>query len=433
MNHGSLFSGIGGFDLAAQWMGWNNVFHCEINEFARRNLKYYWPKSIDYENIRTTDFTIHRGNIDVLSGGFPCQPFSTAGRRKGTEDTRYLWPEMLRAIREIRPKWVVGENVYGLISWDGGLVLDQVCSDLENEGFEVLPIVLPAAGVNAPHKRDRIFFVAHSKSSGTREDIGGLWGMFDGRCERTKNDASDATTKIAENTNISGRVHGESEEERTEVRQQRDFGTRGSDGIHLSEGISSNTNNTRDSSQEFRVNQERKKEEQKQLRLPFTEFGGLSDAWDSSATKGEELRNEKDRKLGRTITNTIGIGGIQDERGDNRKSNEFNEVGETKSVTNTNTQRWEERNISKESSGEKFISGGANEREDSSKFGKPRNWDNFPTQSPVCSGDDGFSRKLDGIAFSKWRNESIKGYGNAIVPQVVIPIFKVIQKLEIGE
>ena len=160
MNHGSLFSGIGGFDLAAEWMGWENKFHCDINPFSRKICKYYWPEAVSYDNIKTTDFTLWRGKIDVLSGGFPCQPFSTAGKRMGKEDERHLWPEMLRAIREIQPRYVVGENVRGIASWSDGLVFEEVCSDLESQGYEVQAFLLPAVAINAPHKRDRFYFVA---------------------------------------------------------------------------------------------------------------------------------------------------------------------------------------------------------------------------------------------------------------------------------
>jgi DNA (cytosine-5)-methyltransferase 1 len=162
MRHGSLFSGIGGFDLAAEWMGWENVFHCEWNKFGQQVLKYYWPKAISYEDITKTDFTIHRGRIDIITGGFPCQPYSSAGKRLGKEDERHLWPEMLRCIREVKPRWVVGENVLGLVNWNGGLVFNEVQADLEAEGYSVQPYVLPAVSVNAPHRRDRIWFVAHS-------------------------------------------------------------------------------------------------------------------------------------------------------------------------------------------------------------------------------------------------------------------------------
>lgn len=162
MRHGSLFSGIGGFDLAAEWMGWENVFHCEWNPFGQKVLKYYWPNSISYNDITKTDFSIHRGSIDIITGGFPCQPYSSAGKRLGKEDERHLWPEMLRAISEIKPRWVVGENVLGLTNWNGGMVFNEVQVDLETQGYEVQPFILPAAAVNAPHRRDRVWFVANS-------------------------------------------------------------------------------------------------------------------------------------------------------------------------------------------------------------------------------------------------------------------------------
>ena len=162
MTHASLFSGIGGFDLAADWTGWKNLFNCEKDPFCRQILNYYWPQAISYEDIKTTDFKPHREAIDVLTGGFPCQPFSTAGKRAGADDDRYLWPEMLRAIREIHPRVIVAENVPGLLTIGQGLVFEQVCTDLEGEGYEVQPFIIPACGVNAPHRRDRVWFVAYS-------------------------------------------------------------------------------------------------------------------------------------------------------------------------------------------------------------------------------------------------------------------------------
>jgi DNA (cytosine-5)-methyltransferase 1 len=166
MKHGSLFSGIGGFDLAAEWIGWENMFHCEWNPFGQKVLKYYWPNAISYGDITKTDFNVHRGKIDILTGGFPCQPYSTAGTRKGKEDNRHKWPQMLRAIREIQPTWVVGENVPGLLNWERGMVLAEIKADLEAAGFEVFPsLVLPACGKNAPHRRDRLWVVAYSKSN----------------------------------------------------------------------------------------------------------------------------------------------------------------------------------------------------------------------------------------------------------------------------
>jgi len=163
MTHASLFSGIGGFDLAAQWMGWENLFHCEWNPFCQTVLKHYWPNATTYTDITKTDFAIWRGRVDILTGGFPCQPFSNIGERKGTKDDRHLWPEMLRAIKEIRAPHIVGENVSGLINWDGGVVFDQVLSDLENEGYETQSFVLPACSVGAGHRRDRVWIIAHSE------------------------------------------------------------------------------------------------------------------------------------------------------------------------------------------------------------------------------------------------------------------------------
>ena len=166
MTHGSLFSGIGGFDLAAEWMGWENKFHCEWNEFGQRVLHHYWPEAELFTDITKSDFKKYANKIDVLTGGFPCQPYSAAGKRLGKEDERHLWPEMLRAIREIAPCYVVGENVRGLTNWNGGLVFDEVCADLENLGYQVAPYLIPAVAVNAPHKRERIWFVAHSMCEG---------------------------------------------------------------------------------------------------------------------------------------------------------------------------------------------------------------------------------------------------------------------------
>jgi DNA-cytosine methyltransferase len=157
-------------------MGWENVFHVERDPFCRQVLAHHFPESQSFDDVKAFDATPFRGRIRVLSGGFPCQPFSAAGKRAGTSDDRYLWPEMFRIIREARPTYVVAENVRGLISWNEGLVLDTVCADLEGEGYEVFPVVLPAASVNAPHRRDRIWIVArdtNNKRYSSKQEISG--------------------------------------------------------------------------------------------------------------------------------------------------------------------------------------------------------------------------------------------------------------------
>lgn len=159
--HISFFSGLRGFDLAAEKAGWENVATVEIDQKLNRRFAKKYPNATQYEDIRQTDLLPYRGAIDVVSAGWPCQPVSSAGKRKGRDDLRFLWPESIRGIREIQPEWVVGENVRGIVSIERGMVFEQVCADLENEGYEVQPFLLPAAGVNAPHERYRVWFVAH--------------------------------------------------------------------------------------------------------------------------------------------------------------------------------------------------------------------------------------------------------------------------------
>lgn len=165
IKHLDLFSGIGGFAIAAE-MAFGEVDHifCDNEAFAQAVLRKHWPNAPIHDDIRTLDGT-KLGHIDLLTGGFPCQPFSAAGRRRGTEDDRHLWPEMLRVIREVRPTYVLGENVGGFLTWDGGMVFEQVCADLEKEGYEVCPLVIPACAVNAPHRRDRVWIAAHAIGS----------------------------------------------------------------------------------------------------------------------------------------------------------------------------------------------------------------------------------------------------------------------------
>jgi DNA (cytosine-5)-methyltransferase 1 len=192
--HLDLFSGIGGFAYAVDQV-WDNVEHifCEIDPYCQQVLKKHWKGVTIYGDIREliTDTENQRlegaseiekneysrwGHISLLTGGFPCQPFSQAGKRKGTSDNRYLWKEMLRVIQLTKPTWIIGENVGGLVTWNEGLVLEQVCTDLEAEGYEVQPFIIPACAVNAPHRRDRVWIVANrqiAKLTGNRSKQGG--------------------------------------------------------------------------------------------------------------------------------------------------------------------------------------------------------------------------------------------------------------------
>ena len=193
MVHGSTFSGIGAAEIAAEMLGWKNAFHCEINPFPRQVLDYHYPDAESYEDITKTDFSKWRGKIDVLTGGFPCQPFSYAGKRRGSEDDRYLWPYMLRCIQQVRPTWFIGENVAGITTMvfpgevskvgSGGTIFDEtdymarderfiieeICQQLEDCGYSVQPMLIPACAVRAPHRRDRVFIVGKRLATDTSE------------------------------------------------------------------------------------------------------------------------------------------------------------------------------------------------------------------------------------------------------------------------
>lgn len=163
----SLFSGIGGIDLAAQWAGIETVAFVEIDPFCQKVLKKHWPNVPIFDDIRKLnkealeDAGITR--IDIVAGGYPCQPFSTAGNRKGKDDDRHLWPEMFRIVSELRPSWVIGENVAGHVT----LGLDDVLTDLDSIGYSTQAFIIPAAGVGARHRRDRVFTVGYTKYNGS--------------------------------------------------------------------------------------------------------------------------------------------------------------------------------------------------------------------------------------------------------------------------
>lgn len=378
--HASLFSGFGAADLAATWMGWNNAFWCEIDEFPRRVLSYWFPKSVGYANIKETDFSIWKGKIDVLTGGFPCQPFSCAGKRKGAEDDRYLWPEMLRAIREIQPTWVVGENVAGIISMvqpgseitvesqaslfekadketllEQEYVVETVCRDLEREGYSVQPVIIPACSVGAPHRRDRVWFIAH---------------RADSRAESVQHGGKNSTDQPATASYANG------------------FG-----------GETGRTN---------REWKENRPENRKRIQRQALGLGKKLFAPDSRC---ERCNNRCYYWEKRPIC--------------------YNEKRDT-TENQSKRAKWEYRPCKDGPIATDTASEGL-------QWAMPQNtklstepFRNFPTQSPVCRRDDGlpFDVECLAVSFSKWRAGAIKGYGNAIVPQVIYEIFKSIETIQ---
>jgi DNA (cytosine-5)-methyltransferase 1 len=393
--HGSLFSGFDAPSVAASWMGWKNAFHCEITPFCNEILKYWFPDSEHYEDITKTDFRQWRGRIDILTGGFPCQPFSVAGQRKGADDNRYLWPHMLRAIREIRPAWVIGENVAGILTMvqpceeikmgsqtslfgednrkrillRQAYVVETICKDLEREGYSVQPLLIPACAVGAPHRRDRVWFVAHRTDSRT-EDV---------RREREDKVLSDG---IAPNTNGYGYLSSRTCEESERCRcrndgesEKRKQSPEWSNGLH---GFSRDASDSQCSGSG-----------QIQQKIQSKQSDGNS--FDRNGSEWDVAYSGTPRLSALRLPSNTEAEGWKDENGQPLQS--------SSNVRGTLLTEW---------------------------------WQNFPTQSPVCRGNDGVPFNVDNltIPFTKWRQESIKGYGNAIVPQVILEIFKAIEEIE---
>jgi len=163
-----LFSGLGGFSLGLERTGcFQTVAFCDNDKYSKLIINKHWKGKKVYEDVREiTKQRLKADGVqlpDIITGGFPCQPFSVAGKQKGTSDDRHLWPEMFRIIKELTPRWVIGENVKGLTNIQDGVVFETVCTDLEGEGYEVRAFNIPAAGVGAPHRRERLWIVANSR------------------------------------------------------------------------------------------------------------------------------------------------------------------------------------------------------------------------------------------------------------------------------
>lgn len=240
-----LFSGIGGFSLGLERAGMETVAFCEIEEFPRRVLAKHWPGVPIHKDITELDGEQYRGSVDLVCGGFPCQPFSQAGQRRGEDDDRALWPEMLRVIREVQPTWVIAENVIGFES----MGLADCESDLESNGFAVQPFDIPACGVGAPHRRHRLWIVAHSRRNERgrrarpgetegRRASGDAQGLGEGFAGNSHSHSQPASVLNAASSGVMGQVATDAIGERR--REER--GSEGRRGLGGGSSLAANAN-----------------------------------------------------------------------------------------------------------------------------------------------------------------------------------------------
>lgn len=432
ITHASTFSGIGAPEVAAEMLGWENVFHCEINPFGRRVLDYYFPKAKSYEDITRTDFSEWRDQVTVLTGGFPCQPFSYAGKRRGSEDDRYLWPFMLRCIEQVRPRWFVGENVAGIttMAFPGEdvkvgeqtdlfgacdevyekherYVLDEICQSLERAGYSVQPMLIPACAVGAPHRRDRVFIVAHRLTEdtlhsglmgrehdeqGCERNIGNAGARGAERlCEQTMGGACTDERRPTPDPSCSGSgAQAESERLISEWRDRLSLASKRGDSPQRTDGLSALQGHT------SYTPSQRRREIYEQVQSK------LADWADSRAVQGNS--NAEEEWLS---ADTFGIG----------RNEERNDIGEP-----TSSQQGQCRKLQLCGADGAPLEGLLPENR----------WRTFPSVSPVYRGNDGLPFPVDHltIPFSEWKRESLKAYGNAIVPQVMYEIFRCIDEIE---
>ena len=188
-----LFSGIGGFSLGLEWAGFETAAFCEFDQEAQKVLRKNWPEVPIFSDVRTLTKQELQDNgiydIRLICGGYPCQPFSLAGERRGAEDDRHLWPEMFRLVQELRPDWVIGENVAGHIN----MGLDEVLADLEAAGYTARPFVIPACAVDAHHRRDRVWIVAHANSDSESNGSKHEQRMVENTSSRRRRDSESIT------------------------------------------------------------------------------------------------------------------------------------------------------------------------------------------------------------------------------------------------
>jgi len=372
-----LFSGIGGFALGLDSTGiFETVKFVEKDKYCKKVLQKNFPNIPIEEDIK--DVKGKEGDADVIVGGFPCQPMSVAGKRKGTDDDRYLWPEMFRLIREIKPQFVIGENVQGIINIQNGMVLRQVQDDLESEGFEVQCFLIPASGIGAWHQRYRVWIVGHSEHNGSL-------------ASKIKRRDTETTTRTQEGTNTTGKPARTSGSRNNEnVSDTEIIGTRESRNINQEEGDESSSSTQSNSSSEDVSNTN----------------SGIRGGWRTIGQSGE---NKVWRFYSKEEEQTT-----DDLRSKTIRRNAL--LGKEKIILQSNNERREERDVSDQSEEQNINS----RRHDTNE--QEQTW--WQIESDLCGIPDGISYELD-----KDRANRIKTLGNAIVPQIAREIGLAIKKV----
>ena len=439
-----LFSGIGGFSLGLHSTGiFDTVKFVEFDKFCQKVLKKNFPNipiEGDIRNVKGEEF-----EADVITGGFPCQPFSVAGKQKGTNDNRYLWPEMFRLIKEIKPEFVIGENVQGLINLQNGMVLRQVQDQLESEGFEVQCFLIPASGIGAWHQRNRVWIVGHSKHNGL------LASEKRSRDKKINGGTQEGQNQTIESKRTSGSKHNENVSntedwrgQQTE-RQGRESIGRGSDDREWFKGerenIKTNVSNT-------------------DITRSFKEHSATINRENEGNGSIDESSSRRNRETKEDVSNTeiIGTGGCRDSdqeegregcistQSDGTHANVSNTISELSNGCSSTTRdsaeeqirlecnegwHWNQVRSEVERCSEQTLQkyGSNSEGERSQGYGLSTNMEGqlgtestensveeqytwWQIESDLCGVPNGISRELD-----KNRASRIKSLGNAIVPQ----------------
>ena len=367
-----LFSGIGGFSVGLERTGYyETVAFCEIDKYCKLLLQKHWKGVKIYDDVKKiTKEGFQADGIefpDVITGGFPCQPFSVAGKQKGTSDDRHLWPEMFRIIQAFKPRFVIGENVRGIINIQDGVVFENVCTDLESEGYEVQPFIIPAAGVGAPHRRERVWIIAiREESMVNSEHNGSPTSTIEGSSAASSDDNEKGQIKTSEFEGTSG--------------------SRNDEDVANTEGERLQRSRREESSGDFHGLEQDPKRIESEIRSESERRSGIPADVDDTESFSSDVGGREEH---------------QTERDGQRK------IRGEDSTDASNTNRTGSQRL-----------GSEHELRDSEKEKQPRRiswWDIEPNVGRVAHGVSG-------------RVHRLKGLGNAIVPQIAETIGRAIIK-----